>query len=405
MDDTSITGLETRNDQELISALNAGEVGAFEVLYRRLSGQGDRAARRRTTALAGPDRTPPSVRRGRRAGWRRRRRSVGVRLTGGRRGPSGPGTWRHALGTGPGARRVGLHHRDRRAAELTTARARTFAHYPPGTVLGYDLDGTARSSSATGSKPMPCWPRTPPGSSRSPVAARPRAYGDVLRDSSRRVHRSPGHPYRRDGPHRHRHRAGARTAPGRTHRLTVRPSVRSRSQVVGVTPRERRTPFSTFSVGVRGKLVDDVDVAGDHVAGHAVLAELDQLGGPVDGVPGRGTTATITSSSLSSLGTPYGGGVEHLRGGASRPPRPRRPRCSRPAGGSSRCAGRRSRSSRRRRAGARSPVWNQRLRRDCERRLRHAEVAVGDERRLAGAHDELADRARRRPRCRRRRPG
>lgn len=35
MDDTPITGQETRSDQELISALNAGEVGAFESLYRR----------------------------------------------------------------------------------------------------------------------------------------------------------------------------------------------------------------------------------------------------------------------------------------------------------------------------------------------------------------------------------
>lgn len=32
---TPITGLETRSDQELISALNAGESSAFEALYRR----------------------------------------------------------------------------------------------------------------------------------------------------------------------------------------------------------------------------------------------------------------------------------------------------------------------------------------------------------------------------------
>ena len=68
-------------------------------------------------------------------------------------------------------------------------------------------------------------------------------------------------------------------------------------------PRDRSTAFSTFSVGVRGKLGHEVDVAGSMWRAMRSAQKATRSTGARTS-PARTTTATMTSSSPSSLGTP-----------------------------------------------------------------------------------------------------
>ena len=122
---------------------------------------------------------------------------------------------------------------------------------------------------ATAGKSSPASPRDPGQARRDRRAARllpppgPSRPGDRPTQTLTEGLRPVGRP------------TGVLRAPWvRKHSFTL---VAALSHVVGVTPRSRSSDFSTFSVGVRGKRLDDVDVARHHVPAHPAGAERDQL--------------------------------------------------------------------------------------------------------------------------------
>ena len=152
------------------------------------------------------------------------------------------------------------------------------------------------------------------GDGRAPAAPR-RHRRQPRRARRRRGARPPGRGRgspRRDRPsgcRRAPRRPGPLTQPGQAHRS--RRGAPSDREARGLPiPHARGDPprpeHGLLDLLRRraGQLGHEVDVAGQHVAGHALGAEA-RRGRPVSRTsPGRTTTATMTSSSLSSLGTP-----------------------------------------------------------------------------------------------------